>query len=179
VSNIDWDFILSKEGFKTSGYVPDAENSNSGVTIASGFDLGQKNESDLQGLPDDIVSILKPYLGIKGADASSIASNLKVSEDQAKTINEFAKSKELVGLKDKWQQATGKSFDDLPMNEATVIASVAFQYGDLSSRTPNFWNQVTSGDWDSAVVNLNDFGDRYSTRRRSEAQYYESKKNLK
>lgn len=179
MSNIDWDFILSKEGFKTSGYVPDAENSNSGVTIASGFDLGQKNESDLQGLPDDIVSVLKPYLGVKGVAASEIASDLNVSEDQARVINEFAKSKELVGLKNKWQEKTGKSFDELPMNEATVIASVAFQYGDLSSRTPNFWNQVTSGDWDSAVANLNDFGDRYSTRRRSEAQYYQSKKKSK
>ena len=176
MSNIDWDFILNKEGFKTTGYVPDAENSNSGVTIASGFDLGQKDESDLQGLSPDLIELLRPYLGIKGADAQSLASNLTVSEEQAKAINEFAKSKELVGLKEKWLKKTGKSFDDLPMNEATVIASVAFQYGDLESRTPNFWNQITSGDWEGAVKNLNDFGDRYGTRRRSEAEYYLSKK---
>jgi len=179
VSNIDWDFILSKEGFKTKGYVPDAENSDSGVTIASGFDLGARNLSDLEGLPNDIIETLTPYLGVKGASASEIASQLNINEDQARTINEFVKGKELSKLKQKWQEKTGKSFDDLPMNEATVIASVAFQYGDLESRTPNFWNQVTSGDWESAVSNLNDFGDRYSTRRRSEAQYYESKKKTK
>ena len=40
MSNIDWDFILEQEGFRLKGYVPDAKNSKSGVTIASGFDLG-------------------------------------------------------------------------------------------------------------------------------------------
>ena len=39
---IDFDFIKDREGFETKGYVPDPEGSQSGVTIASGFDLGQK-----------------------------------------------------------------------------------------------------------------------------------------
>jgi type VI secretion system secreted protein VgrG len=38
---IDFSFIGQLEGNKTEGYVPDPENSNSGVTIASGFDIGQ------------------------------------------------------------------------------------------------------------------------------------------
>jgi GH24 family phage-related lysozyme (muramidase) len=50
-----------------------------------------------------------------------------------------------------------------------VVASVAFQYGDLSRRTPNFWRQVTSGDWDAALNNLRHFGDKYPTRRNKEA----------
>ena len=55
MSNIDFDFILKQEGFETEGYVPDAKNSKSGVTIASGFDLGARVLSDLKGLPEDIV----------------------------------------------------------------------------------------------------------------------------
>ena len=51
MSNIDFDFILEQEGFETEGYVPDAENSKSGVTIASGFDLGARVLEDLKGLP--------------------------------------------------------------------------------------------------------------------------------
>ena len=169
MSNIDFDFILKQEGFETKGYVPDAENSKSGVTIASGFDLGARKESDLTGLPKDIIDILKPFLGFQGAEASEIAPNLEVTEDQAKIINEFAKSEAITRLKSKWENATGTSFDDLGTEQATVLASVAFQYGDLESRTPNFWKQTTSGDWVGAYKNLLKFGDRYTSRRLDEA----------
>lgn len=169
MSNIDFDFILKQEGFETKGYVPDAENSKSGVTIASGFDLGARKESDLTGLPKDIIDILKPFLGFQGAEASEIAPNLEVTEDQAKIINEFAKSEAITKLKSKWENATGTSFDDLSTEQATVLASVAFQYGDLESRTPNFWKQTTSGDWVGAYKNLLKFGDRYTSRRLDEA----------
>jgi hypothetical protein len=171
MSNIDFDFILKQEGFETEGYVPDAENSKSGVTIASGFDLGARVLEDLKGLPNDIVELLTPFLSLKGAEAQEVASNLKVSNDQAKIINEFAKSEAITNLKTKWETSTGKSFDDLSTEQATVLASVAFQYGDLEKRTPNFWKQTTSGDWVSAYKNLLKFGDRYDSRRISEANY--------
>lgn len=173
MSNIDWDFILEQEGFRLKGYVPNPEGSDSGVTIASGFDLGARSVSDLKGLSKEIIDLLTPYLGIKGAAADEVASNLVVSDDQAKTINEFAKKKELGLLKKKWKTKTGQSFDDLPMREATVITSVAFQYGNLATETPNFWRQVTSGDWDGAVGNLRNFGDDYGSRRNREADYFE------
>ena len=179
MSNINWDFILEQEGFKTTGYVPDAENSDSGVTIASGFDLGARKESDLKGLPEEIIELLKPFLGFTGVEASEIAPKLKVSDDQAKIINEFAKSTELAKLKTKWQNATGTNFDDLPTEQATVLTSVAFQYGDLESRTPNFWKQTTSGDWVGAYKNLLNFGDRYESRRLNEAQLLWSSGTLK
>ena len=179
MSNINWDFILEQEGFKTTGYVPDAENSDSGVTIASGFDLGARKESDLKGLPEEIIELLKPFLGFKGVEASEIAPKLKVSDDQAKIINEFAKSTELAKLKTKWQSATGTNFDDLPTEQATVLTSVAFQYGDLESRTPNFWKQTTGGDWVGAYKNLLNFGDRYTSRRLDEAQLLWSSGTLK
>lgn len=179
MSNINWDFILEQEGFKTTGYVPDAENSDSGVTIASGFDLGARKESDLKGLPEEIIELLKPFLGFKGVEASEIAPKLKVSDNQAKIINEFAKSTELAKLKTKWQSATGTNFDDLPTEQATVLTSVAFQYGDLESRTPNFWKQTTGGDWVGAYKNLLNFGDRYTSRRLDEAQLLWSSGTLK
>ena len=51
-----------------------------------------------------------------------------------------------------------------------MIASVSFQYGvALNRRTPNFWWQITNGDWDGALANLRNFGDRYDTRRNKEA----------
>jgi len=171
MSNIDFDFILKQEGFETQGYVPDAENSNSGVTIASGFDLGARTIEDLKGLPETIVEKLKPFLGFTKLKAAEIAPNLKVSEDEAKIINEFAKSEAINNLKTKWENTTGTSFDNLSKEQATVLASVAFQYGDLETRTPNFWKQTTSGDWEGAYNNLLNFGDRYGSRRKEEANY--------
>jgi len=176
MSNIDWAFIHELEGTRLKGYVPDPDGSESGVTIASGFDLGARNLSDLAGLPQDIIELLTPYLGIKGAQAEEIAGDLKVSDEQAKIIDEFSKEDAVNKLRSKWQAATGESFDDLPMNQATVVASVAFQYGDLASKTPNFWRQVTSGDWDGAVKNLNNFKDKYPTRRKKEADYFQKKR---
>ena len=171
MSNIDFDFILKQEGFKTKGYVPDAENSNSGVTIASGFDLGARVLEDLKGLPEDIVKILTPFLSLRGAEAQEVASNLNVSEDQAKIINEFAKSEAITNLRTEWENTTGTSFDTLSKEKATVLASVAFQYGNLEKATPNFWKQTTSGDWEGAYNNLLNFGDRYDSRRKNEANY--------
>ena len=171
MSNIDFDFILKQEGFETTGYVPDAENSNSGVTIASGFDLGARVLKDLKGLPQDIIDVLTPFLSLRGAEAQEVASNLNVSEDQAKIINEFAKSEAITNLRTEWENTTGTSFDDLSKEKATVLASVAFQYGNLEKATPNFWKQTTSGDWEGAYNNLLNFGDRYDSRRKNEANY--------
>ena len=173
MSNIDWNFISEREGKgRTTGYVPDAKGSKSGVTIATGFDLGARSLNDLKGLPKELIEILKPFLGIKGAQAEEIAGNLNITDSQSNIIDEFSKKEATDRLKAKWQSATGQSFDDLPKNEATVIASVAFQYGDLESQTPNFWRQVTGGDWDSALANLRSFGDKYPSRRNLEADYY-------
>ena len=180
MSNINWDFILEKEGYKLQGYVPNAEGSNSGVTIASGFDLGQRTLEDLEGLPQKLINKLAPYLMLKGAEAEEVASFLEVSDEDAQLINKFAKSEALTNLKTKWESSTGTSFDTLNEGQATALASVAFQYGDLESRTPNFWKQTTSGDWEGAVDNLRNFGDAYNTRRNSEADFLEpyTKKNL-
>lgn len=177
MQNIDWDFIGELEGKrKLKGYVPDADKSDSGVTIATGFDLGARKLSDLAGLPQDIIDLLTPYLGIKGAEAKEKAKDLKVDDSQAKIIDEFSHKESYNRLASSWEAETGSSFSELPQHQATVIASVAFQYGDLASRTPNFWKQVTTGDWDGAVANLRNFGDRYGTRRNKEAEYFQKKR---
>lgn len=169
---VDFGFIKDLEGYKTTGYVPKKDGEvlgESGVTIASGFDLGQRGVQDLAGLPEDLAIKLLPYLSLKGKDADTIASNLKVSKEEADIINEFAKQKAMSRLSRQWFGTTGTSFESLPSNKQTAVASVAFQYGDLAKKTPNFWRQVTDGDWSAAKRNLLDFKDKYPTRRKKEA----------
>ena len=61
-------------------------------------------------------------------------------------------------------------FDNLSEEQATVVASVAFQYGDLETETENFWKYITSNEWKNAYRELMNFGDRYSSRRKEEAK---------
>ena len=53
----------------------------------------------------------------------------------------------------------------------TVIASVAFQYGYLAKRCPNFWRYAITQNTQAMIRELVDFGDRYTTRRWREASY--------
>ena len=97
--NVDIDFIVGKEGFELQGKVPDAKNSKSGVTISSGFDLGARNLNDLKGLPKNIITKLKPFLGLKGSEAVAKAKELNITEEEAEIINTFAHKQSLSKLK--------------------------------------------------------------------------------
>jgi Bacterial toxin homologue of phage lysozyme, C-term len=176
--SIDWDFIASLEGKGvTTGYVPDAAGSNSGVTIATGFDLGQRNETDLTnlGLSSGLVTKLKPYLGKKGKTAADFLKDnpLTVTETEAAEIDKAVKSQNVPALKQKYLNSSDNTanviFDDLPSQAQTVIASVSFQYGDLSSKAPKFWTAATSQNWEETVKILRNFQDKYPTRRNKEA----------
>ena len=169
--NVDIDFIVGKEGFELQGTVPDAKNSKSGVTISSGFDLGARNVNDLKGLPKNIITKLKPFLGLKGSEAVAKAKELNITEEEAEIINTFAHKQSLSKLKKKWEKDSGQSFNLLSKEQATVLASVAFQYGDLKTETPTFYRLALAGDWQGVYNELIDFKDNYPTRRKSEAKY--------
>src|SRR5665213_2604813 len=74
-NNIDWNFIAKQEGRAIlHGYVPQRDGQAigaSGVTIASGFDLGQHDADELSNLnlSDDLIQKLTPYLGLRKQDA--------------------------------------------------------------------------------------------------------------
>ncbi|WP_020424833.1 pesticin C-terminus-like muramidase [Paracidovorax oryzae] len=178
---IDYAFLSALEGgSQTTGYVPAANVSKSGVTIATGFDLGQRSENDLKnlGLASNLIEKLKPYLGSKGADAKKLVEKtpLTISAAEAESIDKATKASHIANLKLKYDSATTdkKHFIDLPAQAQTVIASVSFQYGvNLDSATPKFWKAVTGQDWTEAVKLLKNFGDVYPTRRGKEAALLE------
>ena len=179
--NIDYQFLSDLEGgCKTTGYVPASLESQSGVTIATGFDLGQRNENDLQSLELDSILIteLKPYLGAKGADAQALLTSkpLVITLSQAQEIDKVVKLAHVAQLKLKYDTYLGNTnkFESLPSQAQTVITSVSFQYGiGLNLRTPKFWKAVTSQDWPESISLLNDFQDLYPTRRKKEAALME------
>jgi hypothetical protein len=180
---IDYKFISDLEGgSKTSGYVPAAGVSKSGVTIATGFDLGQRNEADLTrlGLSAVLKTKLKPYLGKTGKDAQAYLKKhpLVITAVQAQEIDKAVKSAHVKQLKSKYKTASAntakKDFFELPAGAQTVIASVSFQYGvNLNAAAPKFWKAATGQDWSKTLEILNNFGDAYPTRRGKEAKLLE------
>ncbi|WP_373989086.1 pesticin C-terminus-like muramidase [Duganella sp. BuS-21] len=173
--DIDWSFIESKEGNTTQGVVPDKNNSKSGVTIGAGFDLGQRSLADLNklGIDQDLINTLSPYLGKTGTAAYDYeqAHPLVLDFVDVMNLNSAVHSDSLAKVVVAYDGRVGiGAFYDLPTEAQTVIFSVSLQYGDLAVKTPSFWTQVINKDWSGAYNNLMNFGDRYPTRRESEAE---------
>lgn len=177
-NRIDYAFIAAREGaLKLDGYVPDARFSRSGVTIATGFDLGQRRRADLLalGLPARLVDQLAAYLGVRRQEARQLLVDrpLRITMADALLINSAFKATFVARLARDYSASAfnrdAVAFFDLPAEAQTTIASVAFQYGDLATAAPRFWQAVCLQDWRKTVAELRAFGDRYPTRRNMEA----------
>jgi hypothetical protein len=159
-SNVNTGVIVTNEGGSlTGGYVP---NDNSGVTIAAGFDLGKHRLADLQklGLPKELVAQMSPYLGLTGKAAKDALakSPLAINKDQAGQIDRAAFNSYLNAAGSAFNDSTDSTtFSKLPWQAQTAIGDVWYNMGDLRDAAPNFWQQVTSGDWESAYRNLMNF----------------------
>lgn len=173
---IDFDFIHALDGGALlCGYVPNPENSNSGVIIATGFDLGARNDSDLRmiGLNATFIGKLYPYLGRQGMDAYNYITEfpLNISVHEAAALDSGFKQQMLERLLERYNSDSSILFGDIPQCWQTVIASLEFQYDHVSKRFPIFWKRVTKQQWDEALLELRGLGGKYNTRRNKEADY--------
>jgi lysozyme-like predicted toxin len=188
-ADIDWDFIAEQEGAASQdAYVPNPEGSQSGVTVGTGVDLGARNSADLErlGLSEALRERLEPYLGLRQQDAVDfLADNpLQLTAEEVEELDQAVRDQAVDSLVTSYNAAATTrnaedggdraSFEELPTEMQTVIASVHFQYGTLSTETPNFFSQVVDQRWDDALGNLRDFGDDYTSRRNREADLLES-----
>lgn len=187
-NKIDFEFIALLEGFELKGYVSllGKPNTHSGVTIASGLDLGTKDRAFLEklGIGDKLVNQLSPYCGLKlGKAEEALRKNpLIITKEEGLLINEKVKkvyTEEIVKQynKSKGSRDSGVEFFCLPKEAQTVIMSVYYQHGIASptTETPNFWKHVTTQDWESAIHELRHFTKNfdYQDRREKEAKYLE------
>jgi hypothetical protein len=174
---IDWHFIAALEGAGIlTGYVPVAETSNSGVTIASGVDLGQTGPRQIDFWPiDDALKMrLRLYCGLKRQDAVDFlrAHPLTISPGECAEIDAAVQAEQASRIAVAYDKASVVKFADLPDRAQTVIVSLAFQYGtDLAHRCPRFWHTALAQDWPAMVRELENFGDAYGPRRLREARH--------
>ena len=147
------------------------------VKVVPGFDLGARNVNDLQALElePSLIKLLSAYMGLQGMQALRYLEQhpLLITDANAKAINSAVKRGLIESLIAKYNADAKVSFAAIPAKWQTVIASVEFQYGSLQKKCPSYWRCVTKPDWQEAIAELRDFGDRYTTRRKKEANYAE------
>tara|TARA_Y100000310_G_scaffold191166_1_gene191181 strand:+ start:4588 stop:5403 length:816 start_codon:yes stop_codon:yes gene_type:complete len=185
--SIDWDFIAREEGAAVRAfYVPEAEDEGpiqSGITIASGFDIGQHNANEVRQLfrgHTNIVNALVPFVNVTGQAARNLLAQRRPADlngTQIQTIDTIVnadRSEDVVSTFDTDNQIEEiDTFNELPPEFQTVIASVTFQYGNIRTETPNFYRQVMTGRWDDVLRNLRNFRDGFPSRRNREADLWE------
>ena len=153
--------------------MPDPTTSHSGVTIATGVDLGQFQESHLDPLLGALRAKLDPYIGLKQQDAVTALAKapLTVTQAEADALDDIFHNVVMGPVEARYYMSTAKQFSSLPDAVQTVVASVAYQYGPLWVHTPKFWATVVHSSWYGMASVLDNFGDDYKTRREAEAAY--------
>ncbi len=195
-SKVNWQFIEALEGKNVlKGYVPvnnfGSVIGRSGVTIATGVDLGQLSKTDLIRLcsGDSPISIplvkkLIPYLGIKGIAACSLLQKypLEISQEEAEFLSYKMHKRVLDRLEKTWnsyKEGLITPFAELPEQVQTVLFSLAYNFGtNLPARLPNtflaFLQGEATGDWTPAInalVHFSSVNRELISRRKKEADY--------
>jgi GH24 family phage-related lysozyme (muramidase) len=155
-SSVDTSYINQNEGFRTDVYADTV-----GVpTVGYGVNLSAQTVQSLQdaGVPQSIVDQVEPLLGMSAAEfaAWSKDNTLTLSDPDAQTLSTDIQKQYFDATGQAYDNKTslGVSFSDLPTGAQTAICDLWYNMGPLSSKAPDFWNQVTTGQWQDAINNL-------------------------
>jgi GH24 family phage-related lysozyme (muramidase) len=179
-TQIDREFIRAMEGSHLKGYVPLVRTTNSGVTIAHGFDLGQLSlrEFNSMAISYELKQKLRPYVGLKKYAALSFLKKhpLTISPGDLEQLNVVSADSVLRPLVKYYNQVSKRSFLDLPPAAQTALFSYAYQCGPYfmhqSHPQKTLWHAFVTQDWPKASKQLRTFK-TYASRRNSEAQLLE------
>jgi hypothetical protein len=165
MQKIDLRFISEREGGQQlKGYVPMKAGiaiGESGVTIATGVDLGQMNRQELSRMKISTVlkSKLGNYVGIKKAIAIDFLKRNPLTITRAEAIElDTEKGKTIfIPLINYYNQDSIIPFHQIPSSAQTVLASLAWHRG------PNFrvkkqfigiWNAAIYQNWEGMAEEL-------------------------
>jgi len=147
----------------------------SGVTIATGCDMGQTDISTLRGygVSDALISKLSTYIGLKKDAAIKMLSHfpLQITPDEAAELDHAIHGGYLRRyVRPAYDKASSVPFDDLPRQAQAVVFSVCFQKGCGGVRRdwPKTWRYLTTQNWEAASNELCNGFSQYKHRRRIE-----------
>ena len=179
-TQIDRNFIRAMEGSHLKGYVPLVKTTNSGVTIAHGFDLGQLSlrEFNSMAISNELKQKLRPYVGLKKYAALSFLKKhpLTISPGDLEQLNVVSADSVLRPLVKYYDQVSKQSFLELPPAAQTALFSYAYQCGPYFMHQTHpqkaLWHAFVTQNWPKASKQLRTFK-TYASRRNSEAQLLE------
>ena len=146
----------------------------SGVTIATGVDLGQRRADELLswGLSDGVVNSLSPYIGCKqdAAIAALYRIPLVVSQETGDGIDTAVHAGYLRSyVVPIYDDGSARPFGELPRQAQAAIMSLCYQRGPGWPRkhAPNTWAAFLRGDWTDAARRLrtHSYWEGYQARR--------------
>lgn len=144
------EFISKAEGGQQlKGYALDSKGS--GVTVATGIDLGKRTEYELKhlGLSEDLINKLKPYLGKTDELAKKVLERkpLRLTKDEANQLDSAVKNDIETQLTNRLDKA-GVELTSLPAAAQTVVRSLAYNFGPaLNTKVPSLWDAIINEDW--------------------------------
>lgn len=149
----------------------------SGVTIATGCDLGQTDFATLTGygLDPQIAGIFNPYYGKKRDDAIRTLRRwpLVITQDAARLLDEAVHKgylhRYVIPAYDKESRV---KFEDIPSEAQAVVMSICFQKGVGGTRrgAPRTWQALTRQNWRAASDELINGFTSYKSRRVTEGR---------
>lgn len=149
----------------------------SGVTLATGVDLGQTNAATLAayGLDAGIINFMRPYLGLKKQAALEKLHQvpLTVSPQTAAALDNAVHTGYLhKNVIPAYNKAAVSPFADLPKQAQAVIMSICFQKGVSGTRNtaPETWKHLCVCDWQAASDELIHGFKQYASRRAIEGR---------
>lgn len=154
MEKIDFKFVAAKEGGQIlEGYVPQQNGiaiGNSGVTVATGVDLGQMNQADIDSL--DIASSLKvklkPYALVTKSNAVALLKQkpLTLSRVEALGLDAAMQKRIFLPMIRTYNRESAVPFNRIPGQAQTVLASLAWHRG------PGFYKfRAFRGIWNCAI----------------------------
>ena len=166
------------------GYVPNNNGvpiAQSGVTIATGCDLGQQTPEGLlrMGVPQILLSRLIPYCGLRREAAIAKLSNfpLVISDADADAIDTAVIGSYISEVQARFDRDANSAasfldwrFTDRPKEVQAAVLSLRYQLG--FGGFPKTWAMIVAGDYHGAIAELRDparWGGKYMNRRRDEA----------
>lgn len=186
IQNPDWSFIgQMEEGGqpKLNGYVPTSKGvviDSSGVTIATGVDLG-RSAQDIKnlGLSDTLTNKLLPYATLRGSKALTYlkAHPLQLTRDEVDQLNSAEQQSNVRRIRAYYDKNTGQqgSFDKLTTAQQTVLTSISYQWGVYlknvkNQNIKNMYENMLNGKWDKVQEALLNDTSKYQNRRREEGK---------
>lgn len=148
----------------------------SGVTIATGIDLGQQSGKSMAGagVPAINFAALIPYIGKRKMDAVYALHErpLKISKDEADILDNAMTGHYLELTAKRYDRDAGSgAFAKLPWQAQAVIHSILFQRGTGSPKNfPNTWKALVRRDYKDASARFcnKKLWDGYQNRRNQE-----------